>query len=67
MSILIGIMCLIFLCSSVLILSSFPISLYQKRLPLKKKLDKKINDYNSLLFDVYEENTYSKKQAQKIT
>lgn len=65
MSILIGIMCLIFLCSSVLILSSFPIYQYKKRNPLKKKFDKKINDYYSILFDVYEENTYYKNKLKK--
>lgn len=55
MSIIIGILCLLFLCSSVLILSSFPISLYKKKHPIKKKLDNKIkNDYN-ILFDVYYE------------
>ena len=55
MSILIGITCLVFLCSSVLILSAFPISQYQKRNPFKKKYDKDIQDYYINLFNVYEE------------
>jgi hypothetical protein len=53
MSIIIGIMCLLFLCGSVLILSSFPISQYTKKHPIKKKYDSKINDYYRILFDVY--------------
>ena len=55
MSILIGIMCLLFLCCSILILSSFPISQYKRKHPVKKKGTKEFNDYYSILFDVYNE------------
>jgi hypothetical protein len=54
MTILFGIMWFIFVCSSVLILTSFPISQYQKRHPIKNKFGKRINDYYDHLFDVYE-------------
>jgi hypothetical protein len=53
---IIGILYLIFLCGSVLILASFPISQYQKNNLIKNKTNKKIKDYYSLLFDVYGEN-----------
>lgn len=65
MSIIIGIMCLLFLCSSVLILSSFPISQYKKKHLIKKKFYKKINDYYSILFDVYYEITYHTNKHKK--
>jgi hypothetical protein len=50
MVILMGIMCLIFLCSSILILSSLTISLHKKKKFLKKK-----KDPYSFLFEVYDE------------
>lgn len=65
MSIIIGIMCLLFICSFVLILSSFPISQYKKKHPIKKKFDNKIKDYYSILFDVYDENTYYTNKHKK--
>jgi hypothetical protein len=46
-----GIMCLMFLCGSILILSSFPISLHEKGGFIKKKLEQE--DAFSYLFDVY--------------
>jgi hypothetical protein len=53
MSMIIGILCLLFLCSSVLILSSFPIYQYTKKHSIKKKAKNKVNDYYSHFFDVY--------------
>jgi hypothetical protein len=58
MSILVGIICLLFMCSSIVIVSSFPISQYQKDHHVKKT---KGTDYYSLLFNVYNETTHSKK------
>jgi hypothetical protein len=51
MVILTGIICLIFLCGSILILSSFPISLHEKKGIIKSRADK--NDVYNYLFDVY--------------
>ncbi|MBY6038153.1 hypothetical protein KUV80_15950 [Fictibacillus nanhaiensis] len=51
MVIVTGILCLVFLCTSILILSSFPISLHEKRDVVKKKPNHK-DDY-SYLFEVY--------------
>ncbi|GKU83304.1 hypothetical protein NCCP28_27000 [Niallia sp. NCCP-28] len=53
MEMILGILCLIFLCSSILILSSLPIALYQKKQYTKHKLLKKHKDYYLYLFDVY--------------
>jgi hypothetical protein len=50
MVILVGIMGLVFLCSSIIILSSLTISLQQK-----KKILKKNKDPYSFLFDIYDE------------
>jgi hypothetical protein len=55
MSIILGIMCLLFLCSSVLILSSFPISQYKKNHPINKNSYNKKKDDFSIYFDVYYE------------
>ncbi|MFT4415416.1 hypothetical protein ACLM5H_16265 [Fredinandcohnia humi] len=55
MSIVIGILCLLFICSSVLIVASFPISLYQKRNPLKEDAGPKEKDYYRNIFNVYGE------------
>lgn len=46
-----GIICLMFLCGSILILSSFPISLHEKSDFIRKKPEQK--DAFSYLFDVY--------------
>jgi hypothetical protein len=51
MVILAGIMCLIFLCGSILVLSSFPISLHEKSGFTRKRRDRE--DAFSYLFDVY--------------
>jgi hypothetical protein len=51
MSIIVGIMCLLFLCSSILILTSFPISQYKKNNSIKQKTKNK--DYD-ILFDVFD-------------
>jgi hypothetical protein len=51
MVILTGIMCLIFLCGSILVLASFPISLHEKSGFIRKQKDRK--DAFSYLFDVY--------------
>jgi hypothetical protein len=64
MLVIIGIVCLILLCGSVLIVASFPISLYQKNNLLKNKTNKKIKDYYSLLFDVYGESISHKNKSQ---
>lgn len=53
MVMIIGILYLFFLCGSVLIVASFPISQYQKNNLLKNNSSKKIKDYYSHLFDVY--------------
>jgi ABC-type microcin C transport system permease subunit YejB len=53
MFMLIGILCLLFLCGSVLIVASFPITQYQKNNLQKNNSNKKIKDYYSHLFDVY--------------
>ncbi|MBD8071410.1 hypothetical protein [Bacillus sp. PS06] len=53
MVVLIGLVCIILLCGSVLILASFPIAQYQKDHPVKNTTTKKTKDYYSLLFDVY--------------
>ncbi|WP_157452409.1 hypothetical protein [Bacillus sp. J33] len=58
MVILWGILNLLILCSSILILSSIPISLYPKKSLENNKAHTK--DYYSLLFDVYGENTNNK-------
>jgi hypothetical protein len=58
MVILVGILCIIFMCSSILILSSLTISLYQKKNPSKKNFRKKTKDFYSYLFDVYDDNFY---------
>lgn len=50
MDILVGIICLIFLCSSIIFLSSLSISLHHKG----KNSNKKKDPY-SFLFDVYDE------------
>lgn len=50
MSILIGMICLLFMCICIVILSSFPISQYKKKHPIKKT-----TDYYILLFNVYDE------------
>jgi hypothetical protein len=47
---LLGILCLIFLCTSIIILASFPISLCKK-----KTFEEKKNDPFGYLFDIYEE------------
>jgi hypothetical protein len=51
MVILAGIMCLIFLCGSVVILSFFSISLHEKSGFIRKKSERE--DAFSYLFDVY--------------
>ncbi|MCM3733127.1 hypothetical protein M3196_15850 [Fictibacillus nanhaiensis] len=51
MVILAGIMCLIFLCGSIVVLSSFPVKLHEKSGFVRKKSEKK--DAFSYLFDVY--------------
>ncbi|WP_338448142.1 hypothetical protein R4Z09_18080 [Niallia oryzisoli] len=55
MFILTGILCLVFLCASILILSSYPISQYEKNHPVQKKANKNVMDYYSRFFDVYED------------
>lgn len=57
MFVIIGIVCLLLLCGSVLIVASFPILQYQKSNLIKNNSNKKIKDYYSHLFDVYEEST----------
>ncbi|WP_161805256.1 hypothetical protein [Sporosarcina globispora] len=57
MFILSGILYLVILCSSVLVLSSIPISLYPKKRVTNKNTY--VKDYYSLLFDVYgDESSY---------
>ncbi|MCM3719921.1 hypothetical protein [Fictibacillus phosphorivorans] len=51
MVILTGIMSLIFLCGTIIILSSFPIALHESKGFIRKKSDRK--DPFSYLFDVY--------------
>lgn len=58
MDVLIGIICLLFLCGTILLLSAFAISHYQKKHVLKKI---EYNDYYQLLFDVYYDNMKSPK------
>lgn len=53
MFILTGILCLLFLCSSILILSSFSISAYEQK-RLKKHVNQTEEDDYSYLFDIYE-------------
>jgi hypothetical protein len=65
MAIIIGFMCLLFLCGSVLILSSFPISQYKQKHPIKKQASIKFIDFDSILFDVYDEKTYSPSKHKK--
>jgi hypothetical protein len=48
---------LIFLCGSILVFSSFPISVYQKTHRIKKA---KSNHYYNYLFDVYDDNNLTK-------
>ena len=55
MFILTGILCLIFLCSSILLLSIYPISQDQKMHPLRKTSKKNETDYYNRLFSVYED------------
>lgn len=51
MVILAGIMSLIFLCSTIILFSSFPISLHEKSGFIRKKSERE--DAFSYLFDVY--------------
>lgn len=51
MVILAGIMSLIFLCGTIILFSSFPISLHEKRGLIRKKSKKE--DAFNYLFDVY--------------
>jgi hypothetical protein len=54
-----GILCLFFLCVSILFLASFPIYQYKKN-----KTNEKTKDYYSLLFEVFEENIPYKSKSQ---
>jgi len=56
MEVILGILYLLFLCSSILILSSLPIALYQKKHYPKQSSLKKYKDYYFYLFDVYSDN-----------
>ncbi|MBN8203041.1 MULTISPECIES: hypothetical protein [Bacillaceae] len=58
MYILTGILYLVLLCSSILALSSIPISLYPKKKAENK--DIYVKDYYRLLFDVYSDDSSHK-------
>lgn len=62
---LVGIMCLVLLCGSILIIASFPISLYQKKRHIKKNVGEKAIDYYRYLFDVYDESTSYQNNSRK--
>lgn len=53
MVILVGILCLLFMCISIIVLASIAISLHQIKKPLEK--NKKNKDPYSYLFEVYDE------------